>query len=330
MFITGDKSLLEENSYNTYKDIGVAHLLAISGMHVSMFILLLNKILFFIPKKKREILIAIFLIFYSFVVDFLVSILRVVIFYILGITNLNLTNLKRLYITGLILLLIDPFYIYSISFRYSFITVLGIMLISKYLSKNYLKNILIISFYAMLFTMPITINLNYEINLFSLIGNLILIPIVTFFIYPFSLLTFVFNFLEPFYNFFIKIFEMISFFIGKVSILTITIPKLNIVVIIIYYLILISVIILNKRKLLILVIMILVGNILFYKIDNNFYVTYLDVGQGDSTILIPPYKKNITIIDTGGNIYYDASKNITLYLKSLGISKITNLIIFFS
>ena len=37
LFILGDKKDIDE-SYNYYKDIGVAHLLAISGMHVGVFV----------------------------------------------------------------------------------------------------------------------------------------------------------------------------------------------------------------------------------------------------------------------------------------------------
>ena len=58
-------------------------------------------------------------------------------------------------------------------------------------------------------------------------------------------------------------------------------------------------------------------------------MTFLDVGQGDSSVIILPFGKTI-LIDTGG-LYlsrYNISKNKTVpYLNSLGISKIDLLIL---
>ena len=58
LFILGDKKGIDE-SYNYYKDIGVAHLLAISGMHVGVFV----KYYFFFLKKVRINLLALFYFF---------------------------------------------------------------------------------------------------------------------------------------------------------------------------------------------------------------------------------------------------------------------------
>ena len=61
------------------------------------------------------------------------------------------------------------------------------------------------------------------------------------------------------------------------------------------------------------------------RIVNN-EVSILDVGQGDSS-LIRLKNKNI-LIDTGGNINYDISKNILIpYFKSVGIKKIDYLVL---
>ena len=59
-------------------------------------------------------------------------------------------------------------------------------------------------------------------------------------------------------------------------------------------------------------------------------ITFLDVGQGDSTLISFPYNKGNILIDTGG-LYtsnYNISENKTIpYLKSIGITYLDYLII---
>ena len=86
LFILGDKKDIDE-SYNYYKDIGVAHLLAISGMHVGVFVSIMRKILFFLSKKSQNKFISIVLLFYAFITGFSASILRVVVFFIINSIN---------------------------------------------------------------------------------------------------------------------------------------------------------------------------------------------------------------------------------------------------
>ncbi len=52
-FILGDKALLSSDIYNAYqKKNGISHLLAISGMHINMLVLLISKI---IKSEKKRI-----------------------------------------------------------------------------------------------------------------------------------------------------------------------------------------------------------------------------------------------------------------------------------
>ena len=186
LFIIGDKTSLND-SYENYKDIGVAHLLAISGMHVSIFISIIKKILFFLSNKCKNLIISLVLLFYSFIVGFTASILRATLFFIIN-SSLDYFDIKVSKI--------------KIGFLYSFLCSLSIILIKKFLSKNYLKNLFIITLFTMLFTLPVTINLNYEINLIVFISNFILIPYVSLFLFPFALVLLFFPFLNNIFSFF--------------------------------------------------------------------------------------------------------------------------------
>ena len=333
LFIVGDKTLLESDLYDSFKNVGAAHLLAISGMHVSVFILLLKKILFFLSNHKQNLFISLFLLFYAYIVNFTASILRVVISFVLGSINkrieFNLDSLKILFLTFFMMVLVNPFYIYNIGFEYSFITSFGIIYSKKHLNKNYILNILIITFIALLFTLPITINLNYEINLLTFLSNLLLIPFITFILYPLSLITFLFPFILCIYSFLTNIMEHIILFIDSINLFVIILPKMNYIIIILYYMFLLLFIYYGFKRYFILLLSILLLNKIIPILDNNYYVSFMDVKQGDSSLIITPHKKKIIMIDTGGltGSNYKVSDNVILYLKSLGISKIDYLIL---
>ena len=66
----------------------------------------------------------------------------------------------------------------------------------------------------------------------------------------------------------------------------------------------------------------------------NMIVTYIDVRQGDSTLIQLPYNRGVILIDTGGvKNYIDntvnerVGENIVSYLNSLGLNKIDYLIL---
>ena len=60
-------------------------------------------------------------------------------------------------------------------------------------------------------------------------------------------------------------------------------------------------------------------------IDFNTYVYFLDVGQGDSSLIYSKHK--VILIDTGGNDNIKVSDNIIKFLKSTGKSKINYLVL---
>ena len=119
--------------------------------------------------------------------------------------------------------------------------------------------------------------------------------------------------------------ETISNYLNKIDLLTIKM-SLNINEIIIYYILLIIIIKKQKYTIYLINILILIIHIIIPYLDNNYYIYYLDIGQGDSILIIPPHKKNITMIDTG-DINTNNINNIKTFFNALSINKIENLII---
>ena len=330
-FIMGDTSLIEENIVSNYRFLGISHLFAISGMHVSVFVFLINKILK--KHKAKDIIIILFLLLFLFITDYSESLLRCSTFFIISYLNkvlkLNIKNIYLILISAFFLLLINPYLIYSIGFLFSVIITFFVIASSNLLKdKTYFKKLFIMSLICFLASVPILSFYFYKINLLTIVFNMIFIPLVSYLIFPLGLITFFLYPLDNIYMFFINLLEGLSSFFQNIDFLSFVIAKPNVFVILIYYIIL-FLSIKRNRKLLIIYFIVLLININIKYFIRDVSVTFLDVGQGDSSVIIFPFGKTI-LIDTGG-LYlsgYNISKNKTVpYLNSLGISKIDLLIL---
>ena len=323
-FIIGDKTDLE--FYETYQNNGISHLFALSGMHISMLSLIIYKL---VNKfKHKDLIVIIFLLFYITLTNFSASILRTIIFFIILKLNkkldLNISTKNALLITLSIIMIYNPLIVFDIGFQYSGLVTFGLIVSTKYYKKNYFYNLFITSFIALLFSVPITLYNNYELNLLSILNNLINVPLITFVIYPLSLLTFLLKFLEPIYNLTINLLEFINN-ISSIFSLNIIVPKVHIIFYLIYYLLIYLYIESNNKKYILIACLYLLSFKLKPFIDHNNYVYYLDVGQGDSSLII--YNDIVVMNDTGGSSNYNVSSGCIKLLKSLGYSHIDYLIL---
>ena len=340
-FILGKSSYLGENEYENYKINGVTHLFALSGLHVSMFSLILLKIFkkFRMKENMVIIVISIFLMLFSFVASFTPSILRAVIFFILSnINKLYYFYIKPkniLYLTFVILIIINPFYIFNIGFVLSFTITYFILLFNENNTiKNGIRSILVISLLSFLSSLPIIINISYEINIISFINNIFFIPFVTNIVFPITIISVIIPDVSYILNILTTIMEYISNISSKVINITIYFPYFNKILMLFYYLFLIIFIKLKKKKYLFLIFLILLFLKFKFLFNKNTTLYFLDVGQGDSLLIKTKNNKSI-MIDTGGfiknkmekwkirNRNFDIGKNTIIpFIKSIGINKI--------
>ena len=343
-FVLGSTSYIDNDVLSTYRENGISHLFALSGLHVSIFsaflIFILKKLK--VPELTRYILVFIFLLLFSFITNFSPSILRaILLFFFLGINKvfyLNIRTINILYLVYILLTLINTFIIYNVSFILSF-TAAFYLILSNDLTKsnNYFIGLLKISLISTLGTLPISIYYFGSINLIGFILNLIFVPYVSFIVFPFTLITFIVPKLYFILNILTSILESISMFTNKLK-LIVYFPKVSIYFIIVYSILFILFIKTKKKKHIIFLIIITIFIKIKPYLNSDILVYYIDVGQGDSILLSSPNRKENILIDTGGKISYEKEKweerktkniadNTITFLRKLGINKLDYLII---
>ena len=323
IFIMGDNSILDDNIKNSYRVNGISHLLSISGMHISLFALILYRLLKKVPFRRN--IINIFLFFYVVLTGFKLSAIRS---FFLFLTSKWLKPIPALITICSFMLLYNPYYIYNIGFIFSFVITFFLLLL-RFQSKDYFGKIFGTSLLSFLVSIPILTSTNFEINLLSPILNVFFIPFVSIIVFPLTLLTIFIKCLDPILFFITELLENISLFCNSFN-LNLILCKPNIYLIFLYYLIIIIIFYKFNYSKLLLIVVIMFIHYYLPRLENNPVLTILDVGQGDSILIELENQKEVILIDTGGNNYNegDISKYTLIpYLKSRGIREIDYLIL---
>ena len=328
LFILGNKYEIEEEKIEAYQNLGIIHLFSISGFHVYIIISFINKLIK--NKRIKNIITYFVLFFYMFITNYLITLVRCFLYLILKDLNLyfklKYKNITLLIISCLILILYNPYYIYNTGFIFTYVIAFFIMLFNNInKNKNKYFGIIFISFLAVVPILSCTV---FKFNLLSILFNIIFMPIISYFIYPLSIITLFIPILDSTLFYMMSNIDNIIISLSEINYLNIIIGKMNYLIIFIYYVCLLIYIFKTKKILIINLLIILLC------VFNEFFiyeasVTFIDVNQGDSALIVLPKGKTI-MIDTGGlyNSNNYLSKNrIIPYLNSLGLNKIDYLIL---
>ena len=188
--LLADKTDLDKETKDLYKDAGASHLLAISGLHISMF----AAITLFLLKKtpisfKTSYVITVFILFlYGYLIGFSASALRAtVMFAILCIGkmfNKSYDSLNSMAVALLVTLMIKPLYVLQNGFLMSYLAIISIAVVLPIFAVIGKRAKAVIATLSMstsvtMTTLPVVVNSYYKIPLYAPLVNVILVPGMT-------------------------------------------------------------------------------------------------------------------------------------------------------
>jgi len=208
--LIGQKDDLDKEVLRTYSSAGAMHVLAVSGLHVGIVMMILMFILKPIKRVKQGKLFFIFTVlfgvwFYAFVTGLSPSVLRSSLMFSFIVVGKELERetsvYQSIFVSALLLLLFDPFVLFKVGFQLSYLAVLGVVYIqpklyrliyTKHKFLDYLWQISSVSIAAQISTFPLGLYYFHQFPNFFLVSNLVVIPLAGI-ILVLGILYFVFN-----------------------------------------------------------------------------------------------------------------------------------------
>ncbi len=350
--LLGSKEEISEGMRDAFSVAGVAHILAISGLHVGYVVLAVSKAAswFHIPAKKAFWGVVILLSGYCLLTGLTPSVIRASIMAVIllggSVLGRKTDPLTSLAAAFLAILLFRPLDLFEAGFQMSFGAVVGIFTLYKPF-KNRLtrlpegvRSALAVTLSAQAGVLPITIFYFHQVSLISLVANLVIVPLTGVIVIGGMitlLLTCLWGPLAYPILWLVKgtlRFMMgTTFLLSKIPYAVLYSPGIPPFIMVIYYCIILIISPyftlppLVKRRLaasLALIALLWMG-MGWYTRFKGLEVTFIDVGQGDSILVSAP-GGNHYLIDGGGSLIqaegdgFDPGEHIIIpFLREKGI-----------
>jgi len=352
--LTGEKEDIPEDSYALYTRAGVVHVLCISGLHMSVLALYVSVFMEKILGRNRRasaaatiLAVACFLLFISPSPSSIRAAIMICVV-MLGRCRFRLADrLNTIAIAAFLILCIQPLYLFHVGFQLSFVTVIGIHLgIRRWEKKprkkrnrlNGLRESLLVSLYASLFSFPLVAYYFSSVSLVGIAANLVIVPLSGLLL-GFGLLSGILGMLSLPAGVFaagsvyviLRIFKGICTLLGKLPFAYVLVGRPSPLVILLYYAILLLFTEFGHKKgswkagiLLCCAMLCAVFENALFRRENT--VTFLNVGQGDAAV-ISTWEGKTYLVDGGGVYGRELGENvgkrtILPYLESLGVSRL--------
>ena len=183
--LLGEKGILDEEIKGLYQRNGIAHILAISGLHISMIGMGLYQLLRRAGLKIRlsAILASMVILLYGMMTGFAVSAIRAIAMFLLQmlaqILGRTYDRITALAVAAVLVLVEQPLYLFHSGFQFSFLCVLGISLILPVLGNVRKGKKLFEGIALMAVTLPVYLGVFYQIPVYSMFLNFIVLPMMS-------------------------------------------------------------------------------------------------------------------------------------------------------
>ncbi|EEL43792.1 DNA internalization-related competence protein ComEC/Rec2 [Bacillus cereus Rock3-42] len=361
----GDRQQMTFEVEEQYQQFGLVHLLAISGSHIVLLMVIVYFILLRsgVTREIATVCLIFFIPIYMILAGASPSVIRAsitgVLMLIAFMCSIRLSSLDALSITAICMLIFDPYLVFNIGFQFSFVGSFALLLSAPLLLESgngVIRNSIYISLISQLVSTPILLYHFGYYSPYSIFLNILYVPFLSLIVLPCSIIVLI---CMPIIPFLAKSFANVlsiglnlsNDFLSYCESLPFT--RLNfgqtpILLVALYCVSIISVLMVWERRISKGMMFIFAGIFLFISTGHYVYpyfresgsVTFLDVGQGDAILIRLPYDQEIYLIDTGGTIRlnkeewqrkkheFSVGNDILIpYLQKEGIKKIDKLIV---
>ena len=354
--LLAEKSGLSADNWETFRNTGTSHLMAISGLHIGLVAscgLLLAKLLWWVfpglnlwvPNRVAGMMLGVMLAcFYALLAGMTIPTQRALVMVALGMMLLlnrrNFSSYRILSIALLVVLMIDPLAVMNVGFYLSFLAVVLILyLLNRHVSSGRFK-LLVLQLGLSLLMLPLGLLFFGEGSIVSPLANIVAIPWVSVLVVPLSMLSVLLSFISA--EIAEHCFALLEYcldliyggleFLAQLNFASFSgfhLPEILIIGLVFVALIVILPVGMAWRSLVGLAVL----PVLFFKMpgkieDRGFQLTILDVGQGLSAVI--QTKHHTLVYDTGdrANDSYDLGERVVSpYLKSQGVKQVDAVVI---
>lgn len=192
--LLGQRQDISEEIYNSYTSAGAIHILAVSGLHVGIILLMLNFVFkpveYFKHGKLIKVLILLLLLWsFALVAGLSASVTRAVTMFSVVAIAMHWKRPTNVYnylvISIFLLLLFKPMFLFDVGFQLSYLAVLAIVAIQPLLYKFWKPKIKFLDFFWKIFTvtvaaqfgiLPISLYYFHQFPGLFFVSNLVIIP----------------------------------------------------------------------------------------------------------------------------------------------------------
>lgn len=189
--LTGFSGYMDGEVIESYRSAGIAHIFAVSGLHIGILAMALTFVLgkLKVNKYLTAVITTLTCFFYSGVCGFSSSSLRATVMCAVMLfaraTGKKYDALSSVSLAGTVILLFSPLQLFCVGFRLSFSVVLGIVLLSSVFTKLFkfmpskLASALGTVISAQIASIPICLTAFKHFSVVSVIFNLVFLPLIT-------------------------------------------------------------------------------------------------------------------------------------------------------